>query len=195
MTVAASSRWYPIADLLMIAGKGLAAFFNLIGVILYRPGDEVRESIFSIRKQDARIFYPTMFLLWIAATAILAYVEYALEPNPRVFEYIAPRATEDGHVLRLLQRLGTVMIPLAGTAMILTPTLTNIGRLAMAIANFINRRIVEPQVNKHREEGRAQGFTEGRTQTNQRWSEWNRRRQEAEAQGRTFNDPPPDEAE
>ena len=176
-----------MADLLMIAGKRLAAFFNLIGVILYRPGDDGRESILSIRKQDARIFYPTMFLLWIAATAILAYVEYATEPNPRVFEYIAPRATEDGHVLRLLQRLGTVMIPLAGAAMILTPTLTNIGRLAMAIANFINRKLVQPQVHKHREEGRAQA--------NQQWSAWNRRRQEAQAQGRTFNEPPPDEAE
>ena len=193
-----------MADLLMIAGKGLAAFFNLIGVILYRPGDDdERESILSIRKQDARIFYPTMFLLWIAAAAILAYVEYAPEPNPRVFEYIAPRATEDGHVLRLLQRLGTVMIPLAGAAMILTSALTNVGRLTMAIANFINRKLVEPQVNKHREEGRVQGiaeghtqgFTEGRTQTNQRWSEWNRRRQEAQAQGRTFNEPPPDETE
>lgn len=192
-----------MADLLMIAGKGLAAFFNFIGAILYRPGDDGRESILSIRKEDARIFYPTMFLLWIAATAALAYVEYAPEPNPRVFEYIAPRATENGHVLRLLQRLGTVMIPLAGAAMILTPVITNFGRLAMAIADFINRRIVEPQVRKHHEEGRTQGIAEGRTQgiaegrtqTNRRWSEWNRRRQEAEAYGKPFDDAPPDEAE
>ena len=57
----------------------------------------------------------------------------------------------------------------------------------MVILNFINRRIVEPQVKKHREEGRAQA--------NRQWSAWNRRRLEAKTRGLAFDEPTPAEAE
>ena len=44
-------------------------------------------------------------------------------------------------------------------------------------------------------EGRSQGIVEGiaqgSAQTNEKWQEWNRRRLEAEAEGRPFTEPPP----
>ena len=44
-------------------------------------------------------------------------------------------------------------------------------------------------------EGRSQGIVEGiaqgSAQTNEKWQEWNRRRLEADAAGRSFTEPPP----
>ena len=65
----------------------------------------------------------------------------------------------------------------------------------MVILNFINRRIVEPQVRKLREDARTQGMAEGRAEANRRWSAWNRRRQEAKTRGWAFDEPSPDETE
>lgn len=65
----------------------------------------------------------------------------------------------------------------------------------MVILNFINRRIVEPQVRKLREDARTQGMAEGRAQANQQWSAWNRRRLEAKTRGWAFDEPSPDETE
>ena len=40
-------------------------------------------------------------------------------------------------------------------------------------------------------EGFERGFERGRAQTHRAWSDWNTRRQEAEAKGLPFNEPPP----
>ena len=39
----------------------------------------------------------------------------------------------------------------------------------------------------------AEGKKEGREELNAEWREWNKRRLEAEAEGRQFDEPPPDE--
>ena len=41
------------------------------------------------------------------------------------------------------------------------------------------------------EKGRGEGREEGREEANMLWSEWNRRREEAERDGRAFDEPPP----
>ena len=40
-------------------------------------------------------------------------------------------------------------------------------------------------------EGREEGRKEGRTQVQELWEDWNRRREEAEAMGEPFAEPPP----
>lgn len=40
-------------------------------------------------------------------------------------------------------------------------------------------------------EGFTQGFAEGIAQERAKWQDWNRRRLEAAAEGRPFNEPPP----
>ena len=42
-----------------------------------------------------------------------------------------------------------------------------------------------------KEEGREVGREEGLREAGRAWSEWNKRREEAESEGRAFNEPPP----
>ncbi len=42
-----------------------------------------------------------------------------------------------------------------------------------------------------RMEGRAEGRSEGRAELHAEWTEWNRRRLEAERRGERFDEPPP----
>jgi hypothetical protein len=53
----------------------------------------------------------------------------------------------------------------------------------MVTYRFLERKILKPQAEKLRAEGRAE---------NQRlWTDWNRHRVEAEEKGKPFNEPPP----
>ena len=72
----------------------------------------------------------------------------------------------------------------------------------MVTARYLGNKFVEPLIEKRREEGRvegraegkAEGKAEGRAEERLQWSEWNRRREEAEANGAAFAEPPPDRA-
>ena len=83
-----------------------------------------------------------------------------------------------------------------------------IGGVAMVTAKYLGNKFVKPLIEKRREEGRAEGRkegkaegriegkvegrVEGRAEERLLWSEWNRRREEAEANGVRFTEPPPD---
>ena len=78
----------------------------------------------------------------------------------------------------------------------------------MVTAKYLGNKFVKPLIEKRREEGRkegraegrkegrvegrAEGRTEGRAEERLLWSEWNRRREEAAANGVPFAEPPPD---
>ena len=47
------------------------------------------------------------------------------------------------------------------------------------------------QVAQARDEGRNEGFAQGRDAVQQEWTAWNARRLEAETKGHPFNEPPP----
>ena len=78
-----------------------------------------------------------------------------------------------------------------------------IGGFIVVTAKYLGNKFVKPLIEKRREEGRvegrvegkAEGRVEGRTEERLLWSEWNRRREEAEAAGFPFSEPPPDRAE
>ena len=59
----------------------------------------------------------------------------------------------------------------------------------MSLYQAMVNRFVIPVIEKHRDEGRA----EGRVETNAEWGAWNRRRIDAEARGLPFDEPPPGE--
>jgi flagellar biosynthesis/type III secretory pathway protein FliH len=65
----------------------------------------------------------------------------------------------------------------------------------MVTKRYLEEKWLKPQRERLRreglEEGRQKGRQEGRKQERQAWIDWNSRRQEAEAQGRPFNEPPP----
>ena len=55
--------------------------------------------------------------------------------------------------------------------------------MRMVLAGIFEKRIFR--------RGREQGREEGREEMNQRWAEWNQRREQAEAQGQPFTEPAP----
>ena len=58
--------------------------------------------------------------------------------------------------------------------------------LAHGIKKWFDRK-AEERDNKFREEGMAKG----RTEANEAWAAWNNRREEAQARGEPFSEPPP----
>ena len=71
----------------------------------------------------------------------------------------------------------------------------------MSLYHAIANRWVKPVIESHeargraegRLEGRVEGHAEGRVESNTKWRDWLNRKNEAEAQGLPFDEPPPDE--
>ena len=67
----------------------------------------------------------------------------------------------------------------------------------------IIEKVIQPLLSAQRElghaegrtEGHVEGRTEGRTESNAQWRDWLDRKTEAEAEGKPFNEQPPDERE
>ena len=51
--------------------------------------------------------------------------------------------------------------------------------------------LIPPAVKKLKEQGRAEGRVEGRAEERAEWEAWLMRRNEAEANNRPFDEPPP----
>lgn len=56
----------------------------------------------------------------------------------------------------------------------------------------IIEKVLQPLLNAQRELGRAEGRAEGLTEVNSQWRLWLDRKTRAEAEGKPFNEPPPD---
>lgn len=71
--------------------------------------------------------------------------------------------------------------------------------LFMVLFGGILRRREERRVEEAKSQGRSEGIAVGRSegiveglaQANKKWQDWNRRRLDAEAEGRPFTEPPP----
>ena len=79
---------------------------------------------------------------------------------------------------------------------IMTVTVADLlGGSAVVTAQYLRRKFLKPLIEKQKAEGRAEGRVEGRVEGHDeewvRWSDWNRRRIEAELAGMTFDEPPP----
>ena len=73
------------------------------------------------------------------------------------------------------------LLKAGGVALIVSPIITEASRVVIG-AMWTKRKV---------QEAREEGITEGEERANRRWSEWNRRREEAEAKGEAFTEPPP----
>ena len=72
--------------------------------------------------------------------------------------------------------------------------LTEIGRNAMVIAHSVQKWLEDRRRKRFeavREEGEATGLKKGREEERLLWVEWNARREDAEARGESFSEPPP----
>ena len=70
-----------------------------------------------------------------------------------------------------------------------------VGGLTVVTARYLTDKFLKPRIEKRRAEARAEGLaeglTEGREEERREWTDWNRRRLEAEANGVPFDEPPP----
>ena len=66
----------------------------------------------------------------------------------------------------------------------------------MVFANYLRQNLLEPLKERQRAEGHADGHAEGRAEgraeSNAEWRDWIARREKAEAEGKPFDEAPPD---
>ena len=72
------------------------------------------------------------------------------------------------------------------TAAIILVAIQKGGRMVLT---FVDER--RKRIEKARAEGHEEGRAEGREEIYAEWTEWNRRREEAERRGERFDEPPP----
>ena len=157
-----------------------------------RPEDHV--PIWSVKAEDARTFFRIVGALWLVALARIGY-------NMRS-QWAA--ATEGwwgagDFALAVLGQFSDVGMGAAMAAMLLTRPVNMMGEVAMSVYHAIVNRYVIPVIEKHKAEGRAEGLEKGlakglekgRAKEREDWRAWNRRRIDAEMQGRKFDESPP----
>lgn len=86
------------------------------------------------------------------------------------------------------------LLKAGGVALIVSPIITEASRVVIG-AMWTKRKVAEAHEEGFEEghaKGHAEGHAEGVTDTHRLWLEWNRRREDAAAQGITFDEPPPE---
>lgn len=171
------------------------------------PQLEERESIWSISRKDARTFFRLVGWLWLAA---IVYLCRRVAQDPAA-EWQAAAALPGASwpqyagdfVLAVLGELNLIAVGLAIIALLLTRPLNIAGEILMTLYATLVNRFVMPVIEAHKAEGFAKGEetglakgvelgrVEGRAEERAEWREWNRRRKDAAAQGRPFDEPPP----
>ena len=124
-------------------------------------------------------------MMWLAA---LAYVCHrTAQASPAEDSQPAPARhwweVAGDFALAVMAEFGLVVVGIAILALLLTRPLILTGEILMSLYQAMVNRFVTPVIQQHEARGRA-------TERAQ-WQEWNRRRMDAEANGRPFNEPPP----
>ena len=161
------------------------------------PQPEDRESIWSIRRRDARAFFRLVSMMWLAALAYVchrvaqAWPAGASQPAPALHWW----EVAGDFTLAVMAEFGLVVVGIAILALLLTRPLILTGEILMSLYQAMVNRFVTPVIQQHEARGRAVGLEEGqaagRDAERARWQEWNRRRMDAEANGQPFDEPPP----
>ena len=66
-----------------------------------------------------------------------------------------------------------------------------VGRMVLLPADYLRQKFIEPLKERQKEEGREEGRTEGRAEMRVEFLSWLQRKEEAEREGREFNEPVP----
>ena len=166
------------------------------------PRPEAHVSIWSVKAGDARTFFRIVGALWLVALARIGYNmsgQWAAAPG---YWWGA-----GDFALAVLGQFSDVGAGAAMAAMLLTRPVNMMGEIAMSVYQAMVNRYVIPVIERHKAEGRAEGLAEGRlagraegraegrvegrAKEREAWRAWNRRRVDAERQGRKFDESPP----
>ena len=160
-------------------------------VLSARTIPDDREAIWSI----PRIFQAVYFIIFIGICV------------PMIVDIVQEvRASQSGGGWILLARETASEFATVGVGAAIGSLIAVQGvALIMSLYHLITNRFTVPIIEQHREEGRKEGREEGReeglaegrdeglAESNAAWRAWNQRRIDAEAEGRPFDEPPPDQ--
>ena len=110
---------------------------------LWPSQGQERESIWSVSKANAQLFFSLTFALWTAALTLLSLDEWAKAPPPATLPGVGY------FVETVLTRFTKFGLGLTMASILLTVVIAVIWRLLMALADVINRKWVEPQKEKY----------------------------------------------
>ena len=158
------------------------------------PRTEDHVSIWSVKARDARTFFRIVGAIWLVALARIGYnMSSQWATAPEHWWGVGDFA------LAVLGQFSDVGAGVAMAGMLLTRPVNVMGEIAMSVYQAMVNRYVLPVIEKHKAEGRAEGLVEGRiegrakgrTEEREEWLAWNRRRIDAENNGRIFDELPP----
>ena len=134
-----------------------------VHIVLSQADADERVEIWSIGRQDARVFFPLLLLAWGLGLAALAGAHYASSPPAPLLEITPSRLREpDANTFTLLDEFSKIVIGLTALTLMATPILANSGRMLMSIAGIINEKFIEPRINRIREGFRDEVIAEAR---------------------------------
>ena len=207
-------------NLLLLLGRATAAALHRIGRFLCQADADERVSIWSIGRQDARVFFPLLLLVWTLGLAALAGAHYASGPPALLLEITPSRLrAPDANTYAILEEFSKIVLGLSALTLLATPILTNSGRILMSIAGIINEKFLEPRINRIVEplvneevnervnqsinqaldnmrdqmlaEVREEVRAEGQAEADARWREWLSRNAPELSEQLQEDDPPP----
>ena len=134
---------------------------------------EDRSPIWTIPRGEITAFFAYFTILNILGLGFIGFHESEIKQTQGFLD-----------IMRVvIANAGSVTVGSAGIAI----AASEFTRWTMVIASYFRDKYLIPQREKLRDQGRA----EGRQEMAARWQEWDRRRQEAQARGEDFNEPPP----
>lgn len=135
-----------------------------------------REGIWSIPRPLQVVYFPLFIGICIPLLIDTVKEVAALHPGAGLVTVARETAAEFAAVA-------------VGTAIVILMAVQGGYIAMMAIYHAFANRFIKPVIEGHEERGREMGMK----QSNRAWSEWNRRRLDAEAEGVPFDEPPPDQ--
>ena len=165
----------------------------LIRLLIFsaRELPEDREAMWSVPRPFKHAYFALLVTLCTPLLAVITAEEIA--------------SAGDGiwwmNVVAVIIEAATRFAPVGIGIAIALLIVVHIGAVFMSLYHAIANRWVRPVVERHearghaegRLEGRVEGHAEGRVESNTEWRDWLNRKNEAEAQGLPFDEPPPDE--
>ena len=141
---------------------------------------EERESIWSVPRQLQVVYF--LVFIGLCVPMIIHIVGQELSGQPGAG--IVALATETA------SRFATVG---AGAAIGTLLIVQGVYLLMLVVYHFLTNRFVKPVIQQHQERGVEIGVEMGVERSNREWREWLQRKEEHEAEGLPFDEPPPDE--
>ncbi len=133
-----------------------------------------RESLWSISPGWRNAYFAVFSISTLATSCVIV-------------AYKVSSRGDDGLVKTYLSTTESLVSNGVALAIVIYATMEVIETI-MVFANYLRQNLLEPLKERQRQEG----IEVGRAESNAKWRSWIARREKAEAEGKPFDEPPPD---